>query len=243
MKEPERLFAGDPDLARLQDLLERDGPPHGAIERATARVLAAGASDDAPEQTTLARPSASPAPWVIVGFGAAVLVASALAGSPWRQTSSGASPESLASTRPPPAAPTASSVADRASGPDDLDPRLAQPAIRVDDLPAAASRPATAASTAASADPFLEELALVERARAALARSRGRECLDATTAYEKRFAKAGLFREEVEVMHVEALAISGERATARARGQRFLATHRDTPYAERIRRVIDQAGE
>jgi len=242
MKEPERLFASDPDLARLQGLLERDGPPRGAIERATARVLAAGASDDTPGQTTPARPSASPRPWVIVGIGAAVLVAGALAWSPWRQTS-GASPESLASTRPAPAAPTASSVADRANGPDDLDRRPAQPAIRVDDLPAAASRPATAASTSASADPFLEELALVERARAALARSRGRECLDATTAYEKRFAKAGLFREEVEGMHVEARALSGERAAARARGQRFLATHRDTPYAERIRRVIDQAVE
>ncbi|MDF2696470.1 MAG: hypothetical protein K0S65_4853, partial [Labilithrix sp.] len=85
--------------------------------------------------------------------------------------------------------------------------------------------------------------ALVERARSALAQGRGRECLEATVGYEKRFAKGGLFREEVEVMHIEALAMSGERATARARGQRFLDVHRDTPYAERMRRVLDQAAE
>ncbi len=237
MKEPERLFASDPDLTRLHDLLDRDAPPAGAIQRATTRVLADGAPGDPPTQAPGARPSASTTPWIVAGLGAAVLVAGALAWwSPSGHTPD-ASPDPLVSAS---TAPTAAAVVEQTAAIVDAPP--AHPAIRVDDLPAA-SRPRAAASPAVSADPFLEELALVERARAALARARGRECLDATVAYEKRFAKSGLFREEVEVMHIEALAMSGESAAARARGQRFLDAHRETPYAERIRRVLAQAGE
>jgi hypothetical protein len=47
--------------------------------------------------------------------------------------------------------------------------------------------------------------------------------------------------EEVEVMRIEALAMSGDRAQARARGVRFLERYRETPYAERVRRVLGQA--
>jgi len=42
-------------------------------------------------------------------------------------------------------------------------------------------------------------------------------------------------------MHIEALAMSGERGAAHTRGQRFLGAHPDTPYIERVRRVLDQA--
>jgi hypothetical protein len=242
MKDPDRLFSSDPDLARLHEVLDRDEAPHGAIERATARILAESASDNASGEGGAARPSPSSTPWIFVGLGAMVLVAGVLSWSPWRQPTA-TNPEPLVSARPVPAAPPLASVAaDRGSAVGVVDARPAQLSIRVDDLPTA-SRPAAAPSAAGSADPFLEELALVERARSALARGRGRECLEATAGYERRFAKGGLFREEVEVMHIEALAMSGERAAARARGQRFLDVHRDTPYAERIRRVLDQAAE
>ena len=114
--------------------------------------------------------------------------------------------------------------------------------VRVEDLPRAV--PTTAApSKTPAADPFLEELAIVERARAALANGRGGECLEAVRAYEKRFAKGGLLAEEVDVMRIEALAMSGDRAQARARGERFLALHGETPYVERVRRVLDQTVE
>src|SRR5262249_31532071 len=39
MKEPERLFVSDPNLARVAAMLERDVPPRAARERARSRLL------------------------------------------------------------------------------------------------------------------------------------------------------------------------------------------------------------
>ena len=58
MKAPERLFATDPDLVRLHDVLEQDEPPYGARDRMTERVLARAAAERAPRPRP--RPSARP---------------------------------------------------------------------------------------------------------------------------------------------------------------------------------------
>lgn len=234
MKEPERLFTTDPDLARLHEMLDGDEPPPGAVGRTTARLLADGLSPTA--ASAGAGPRSAFKTWIAVGIGAAVVVASALMWPPRTQPS--ANRESLPNAEATPAA--ASLAVDRATAPRDVDERRAEPSIHVDDLPAA-SPPAP--SPGGSADPFIEELALVERARAALARGDGRECLEATNRYATRFATRGLLGEEVEVMHIEALAMSGERAAARTRGLRFLDAHPETPYGERLRRVLDHAAE
>ena len=234
MKAPERLFSSDPDLVRLREVLEQDEPPRGASERATERVLASTIASGAPH----ARPRLSTKSWLVAGVGAPVLVTGALV---WRQAPE-ANPPSPTAAAPAPAARRHSTVTPDEATSSTANALPAEPSIRVDDLPTA-PRAVTPPSPAGTTDPLVEELALVERARTALARGRGRECLDATKTYETRFAKSGLFREEVEVMHIEALAMSGERGAARARGLRFLAVYTDTPYVERVRRVLGEAAE
>ncbi|AKU98744.1 hypothetical protein AKJ09_05408 [Labilithrix luteola] len=237
MKEPERLFSSDADLAGLHALLDRDMPPPGAIARATARVLEEGMSNEAPRATDAARSSPSLTPWLIVGLGGLLVVTGVISRSPWPSTGTNLQQVTTASANPAPVVPAPQAPAGAV-----VETPPEQTSIRVEDLPTA-SRTAIAPPPAASADPFLEELALVEKARGALAKGHGRECLEATVGYEKRFAKAGLFREEVAVMHVEALALSGDRATARTLGQRLLADHPNTPYADRIRRVLDHSND
>ncbi|MDF2694660.1 MAG: hypothetical protein K0S65_3043, partial [Labilithrix sp.] len=134
MKDPDRLFSSDPDLARIHEVLDRDGPPHGAIDRATARILAESASYNGPGEGGAAPTRPWSTPWIFVGLGA-ILVAGALSWSPWRQPTA-TNPVPLVSERPVPAAPPLASVAaDRGSAAGDVDARPAQPSIRVDDLP------------------------------------------------------------------------------------------------------------
>jgi hypothetical protein len=245
MKEPERLFASDPELARIRAMLERDGPPEGALDRAARRVLASPTIASSASLATVTSRSASSKLWIVVGLG--VLVATGAAVVTRAQSSGeGASTPSAVfeGAAPTPGAPGASAN----EAPANEAPTVGAAAtMRVEDLPTASpagSAPPMAAppaSKAAAHDPFVEELALVEQARAALAKGHGRECLEAVTSYEKRFANGGLFVEEVEVMHIEGLAMSGDHVQARARGTRFLAGHRQTPYGERVRRVLEQA--
>lgn len=233
MKEPERLFTSDPELARFRALLDRDMPAPGTLARSTARVLDQVSWDEEPSDADAARPRPSRSPWLVVGLGGLLLVTGMIARSPWRPAAQiGATPVTAAVAIPA-EEPKANHV---------VDTPPEQPAVRVEDLPTA-SRPALAPPAAASADPFLEELALVERARAALGQGQGRECLEATRTYEKRFSKNGLFREEVAVMHIEALALSGDRSTARTLGQRFLGAHPNTPYTDRIERVLARSAD
>ena len=243
MREPERLFESDPDLARIRALLDRDGLPDGALDRVAARVLAAdSASAYAP---VAASGSSSFKLWLLVGLGVLGVVATGSATLTQAPRNEQAAP-SVSGAGSLSSSPAAIALApeEPRSAPNEVNmlPGDQQQAVRVEDLPRAVPT-TTAPSKAAAADPFLEELAIVERARAALANGRGRECLEAVRAYEKRFAKGGVFAEEVDVMRIEALAISGERAQARARGERFLALHGETPYVERVRRVLDQTVE
>lgn len=245
MKDPERLFSSNPELARIRALLESDGPPEAAFDRAK-RVLASSAS--------VSSTTVGPAPtsklasklWLVAGLG--VLVATGVALTTWpRATNDDTSAPSSASSEAPHVVATASAFAPANEAA--LGSSEAAPTTRVEDLPTASPSPSPApsasarADTSASADAFGDELALVEEIRAALAKGNGRGCLEAVKRYEPRFGKSGIFREEVEVMRIEALAVSGDREQARARGARFLDVHRDTPYVDRVRRVLEQGSE
>jgi len=228
-EEPERLFSCDPELARIRELLDRDDPPDGAAERVLAKVGGP------------ARPPEGGRPWSIplklsLLAGVALL---ALASSEIALTSR----PMVVSPGPSVPATPATSADPAPSAPDARNVESARiETVRIEDLPRAAAR---AASPAASAtDPFVLELALVEQARAALARGRGRECLDVIARYAKSFSDKGQFKEEIEVMRIEALAMTSERAQAHARAARFLEQHGETAYAERLHRVLQEtAGE
>ncbi|MBX3225588.1 MAG: hypothetical protein KF795_34095, partial [Labilithrix sp.] len=140
-------------------------------------------------------------------------------------------------------------------GPAHAESRGAETAsIRVEDLPPATStarreappaatpeRDASTASAPRPADSFREELALVERARAELSRGDASACLRTVDAYGAYVGpNGGVFTQEVEVMRIEALTRSGERRAAQEHGRRFLVDHPASPYAERVRSVLDK---
>lgn len=97
-------------------------------------------------------------------------------------------------------------------------------------VPTEQSRPAPAA--------FSEELALVAAARAAIEAGDGPSSMRAVQQHKERFP-SGMFAEEIEAIRVEALAASGKRAEAHAAAERFLATNAKSPYAARVRSLLD----
>jgi len=99
---------------------------------------------------------------------------------------------------------------------------------------------ASASLAVASTTPqstFVEELSLVKSARAALARRDIDGCLRDVDRYDRTFA-AGVFAEEIAVIRIEALARSGGHAQARTLAERFLSGHDSSPYASRVRSVL-----
>ena len=235
--EPERLFACDPELVALRALLDRDEPPDGAVERVLARTESAGRARRRGQASRFVLKVA-----MLVGTTLLVGDASEGARPATVVTSEVRSSEQLASSNQVADAP-ASDVAESVS----------LEVVRVEDLPSATASSVTVSSLIASSalgasasplDAFELELALVERARTALAKGRGRDCLDVTAQYRTKFSNGGRFDEEIEVMRIEALAMTGLHAQARTRAARFLERHGASPYAERLRRFLESsAGE
>jgi len=89
---------------------------------------------------------------------------------------------------------------------------------------------------------FDEELALVSAARSALKRGDARSCMRAVDDYRARFG-AGTFAQEIEAIRIEALFRAGERARARAAAEQFLASNAASPYADRVRSLLDRTAQ
>lgn len=104
--------------------------------------------------------------------------------------------------------------------------------------PGSVAPPSSPASS--SRGSFSEELALVSAARAALEDGDPAACLRAVDGYDARFG-SGTFAQEMAVMRIEALAASGERARARILAERFLEANVKSPYAGRVRSVIERS--
>lgn len=80
---------------------------------------------------------------------------------------------------------------------------------------------------------FAEELALVDQARAELARGNARSVLTAIERYQARYPRGG-FHPEMLALAVDALVLSGDRERARAASRRFLAQFPKHPLANRV---------
>lgn len=78
------------------------------------------------------------------------------------------------------------------------------------------------------------ELALMQRARQALARGLSVEALSLLERHEREFP-TGSLRPEREVLVVRALCSMSKGAQARERARRFLRAHPDSPWADRLR--------
>jgi hypothetical protein len=253
--EHERLKDVDPEFARLVSALRAGGPSKDALAKTVGVVESIAKAYPVPAQTSSrAAARASLASWI--GAGVGILVLSA-AGYEWSRSRGHAGESSMPSVSAP--APVEARDHAESAGSEDL------PTVHVEDLPpaeravlpsaatgvsktvpAAKVQPSAGTASAPPSEPerpresdFRDELALVERVRTQLSRGETEACLRTIDQYRERFG-GGAFVQEVEVMRVEALATSGDKERAQAVGRRFLSQYPGSPYAERVRSVLEK---
>jgi hypothetical protein len=103
---------------------------------------------------------------------------------------------------------------------------------------AAGSQPSATPSASSAAATLLEELALINSVRVALANNAADAALRSLDDYASKHPSGGLTMEAL-VLRVSALAALGDRASAKRLADAFLATHPDSPYAQRLRLLTD----
>ncbi len=240
----DRLKDLDPEFARLVSALRGGGPSKEALSRTMDAVDSVAA--EAPAASGM-RPRRSTA--IALGAGAAALVLAATAYD-WSHGAA-TSPAETAAIATPAAHDDAplSEVPTASVRVEDLPPARAEepvPSPAAQTKVASAQKPAPsstarpAPTAAPAADDFRDELALVERVRTQLSSGDNVGCLRSIDQYGQRFHD-GAFVPEVEVMRVEALAASGDRERARAFGGKFLTEHPTSPYAGRVRSVLEKS--
>jgi hypothetical protein len=128
-----------------------------------------------------------------------------------------------------PAAPPAAHTAEPPSV------ETAMPAVELAPEPklAPAAQPAQPAASSTLAD----EVAALEVARAALRAHDPNGAIVALDRYKGRFP-SGKLAPEATVVRIEALNQRGDRGAASALGDRFLAAHPNSPYADRVRSIL-----
>ncbi len=92
----------------------------------------------------------------------------------------------------------------------------------------------SAAPKASTASSLVEEVAAVQKARAALAAGNATEALAVLAELDKTIPRGSLGQERV-VLTIEALAASGQKGKAGQLAKAFLAANPSSPYADRVR--------
>jgi hypothetical protein len=162
------------------------------------------------------------------------------------------------SSSSPRGAAAASKDLDEPAADDGTDDAGESPALAPSTLPAAPAAPAAPAVPAApaasasanaaahapaparSASSLSPELAVLDRARHALAAHDAAGARAALDEYERRFPRGSL-REEADLASIETLVLSGDVPGTRAAANRFLADHPDSAYAGRVRGILKRA--
>jgi hypothetical protein len=121
-------------------------------------------------------------------------------------------------------------------------------ATPVEPIPAPAPEVAAAAEpvrrtvseirTVAPVADIREEIRLLDQARSAVRSGASARALRTLAKYEQRFPR-GQFRQEVQVLRMEALSQSGESGRAAVLAKKFLAEHPNSPHVERVEKVGD----
>lgn len=140
---------------------------------------------------------------------------------------------------PPGSAPSASAAPAPIAPPAPKPAPLASLAV-----PSAVSPPSSAPSAAspiasAAPDPLVAELALLDAARRALARSDAGEALRLLKEREARFPR-GAMADEALVLRVEALVQAGRVTEAKALADAYLEQNPGSAYAPRLRALVDR---
>jgi len=222
MTDPERLLEGGSELEReLLGLLASERPSASLSRRMRQSLVALGLLTTA--KTSLA------------GIVALVSVVTVGAGATWVAQHQRVDARTLPRGH-------VSSVVSRAVASISLvPPPASSPAPSPANEPPAASRggaPSSASSSAAG--DLREQIALLDRARAAVRARDSSRALAELSSYGKRFPR-GEFSQEVTVLKIEALVQNGQMDAARSLGRRFLASHPESPHVERIERMIGAA--
>jgi len=139
---------------------------------------------------------------------------------------------STAERQLPPAAPTpmlSSSVPYEAALP------VAQANASLAPLRAAPNPRAAPASSSTAG--IQDQIALIDRARSALASGKSGAALDALDTYRKRYPK-GVLGQEATMLSIEALLAQGENSAAKLMGDRFLARYPRSALASRVRLLL-----
>ena len=227
-----------PELASILRSAKLDVVP--ARDEKQARIIAAAAAT-----VSFDRPSQAPgAPWLrsarTIGLASVLIIATSGLVSHWGAEStpgeasraSGVAPAAVPADGPPS---STTPTAERSP----LEP-ASTPSLSVDDLPAAppnTKRDGAGPKTRRNPSTFEDELAVVDAARIALARSDASETLARVAEYRARFGTPR-FADEVDALEVAALAAVGDRAAARSKAERFAAAYPDSPYLQRVRSVV-----
>jgi hypothetical protein len=95
-------------------------------------------------------------------------------------------------------------------------------------------RPKSAAVLSKAQVPDIrEEIRLLDQARSAVKGGESSQALRLLSKYDQRFPQ-GQFRQEVQVLRIEALKQNGESERAAALAKKFLAEHPKSPHVERV---------
>jgi hypothetical protein len=193
-------------------------PPPGSIDRGWATLSAA-------------LPQAA-APAVVAASGVSALAKMAagvaiVAGAVWGGSA-------LLDT--PPIPPTPAPVAARA--PERTEPAaLPAPEPISEASPAASELKPRRARQVAPASSLAEEGRLLADAHRLVQQGKAAEALDALRALSARYPRSVLSQER-EVLTIEALGAAGDAHSARARAERFLSRHPNSPHAARLERFV-----
>jgi len=223
MSDPRRLKQEirDPMARALLASAELDGPAPGARERAKLALALDAPAVGAPAVRSVRS-------LVSLGLIGAAVIAGSIALAPRGHA---ADPAELAGDAPvevsdplpelPPAldAPTSTTAPPDIAAPTDVHPRTSRAPVH---------------ATGARGASLLEQMALVEAARAALAARDPGRALGILDDLERRFPQ-GAFGEEATVLRIEAWQAAGEGDRAHALARRFLEEHPTSAYARRVR--------
>lgn len=243
---PERLREGGAtDLERrLLNAASREQPSRELSERMAlgigismppvvgntpASQAGAGAGAATPNAATA---SGSFVPWV-----AGALVVAAIAGvfvASRPKPVPAAAPAAVAAS-PPAVAPTATVAPAATSAVGEHRTDTAQPGER-EATPSSVSPTAQRGRGGPPDSDLREQIALVDAARATLARGDADRALGTVRDYQTRYP-SGAFRPEAAAVRVEALVKLGRTAEARASAERFVASYGPTPLSDRVARL------
>jgi hypothetical protein len=108
--------------------------------------------------------------------------------------------------------------------------------------PATTARVSAARSSSPASQPDItREIQSIDRARALIREGRSKEALAALDRYAAEQGKGKSLGLEATVLRIEALVRQGDRARANALASSFLAAHPKSPYASRIRALLQNS--